>query len=138
MQSPSLLTTPTGVQCTTADRIPSRTLVYARSDGFCEIMAADCRLTADAIVSRVPSHGGGDASTLFAVCQECAITLQCMDSAMVQRLGYRVANACAAARTPFLWRQKHRLLLDAGGGLHHRSGHRADEHVGDDELAVQA
>jgi hypothetical protein len=107
---------PAGVRCTTA-WIDPRTLVYARAEGFCEILAHGCRLTADAIVSRVPSRDGGDASTLFSVCQECAITLECMDFQLVRRLGYRVVAAADAAATPFLWRQKHRLLLDGHGGL---------------------
>ena len=106
---------PAGVRCTAW--IDPRTLVYARAEGFCEIMTHGCRLTADAIVSRVPSRDGGDASTLFGVCQECTITLECMDFQMVQRLGYCVVAAADAAATPFLWRQKHRLLLDTRGGL---------------------
>ncbi|MDG4668004.1 hypothetical protein [Mycobacterium sp. 236(2023)] len=98
-------------------------------------MVADCRLTADAIVSRVPSHGGGDPSTLFAVCQECAIALQRMESQMAQRLGYRVEQAHTAATTPFFWRYKHRLLFDAGGGLHHLSGCRSGKPFGDESPA---
>jgi hypothetical protein len=108
---------PTGVRCADAERIPPRTLVFARSGGYCEIMAGDCGLAANAIVSRVPDYGGGDASTLFAVCQECAIKLQRMDSQIMQRLGYRVEQAHAVSRTPFFWRQRHRLLLDSGGAL---------------------
>lgn len=109
---------PTGVHHTGKEEFPPRALIFARSEGYCEVMATDCRLVAQAIVPRVPNHGGGDASMQFAVCQECAITLRRMDYQLVQRLGYRVENAASAASTPFFWRQQHRVLLDAGGGLH--------------------
>lgn len=133
--SDQLPASPTGVRCSYADRVPARTLVLARSAGFCEIMVASCRLTADAIMSRIPSHGGGDPSTLIAVCQECAIALRRMDSQIVQRLGYRVEHAHTAATTPFFWRQKHRLLFDAGGGLHHVSGHPTEKTPGEASTA---
>ena len=94
-------------------------MVFARSGGFCEVMATGCHLNADAIVSRVARRDDGDASTLFAVCQECAITLQRMDSHLVRRLGYHLDSAPEAATTPFLWRQKHRLILDTRGALRH-------------------
>lgn len=126
-----LAASPTCVRCSDTDRVPARTLVFARSGGFCEIMVAECGLTADAIVSRVPSHGGGDPSTLFAVCQECAITVQRMDSQIVQRLGYRVEEAYSAATTPFFWRQRHRVCFDADGGLHPLSGRGTGESSGD-------
>ena len=108
---------PAGVQSGADFRMRPRTLVFARSEGYCEIMATGCHLTADAVISRVPRRGDGDASTLFAVCQECAITLQRMDSQMIYHLGYRLDSVSDAAATPMLWRQKHRLLLDARGGL---------------------
>lgn len=108
---------PAGVQSGAAFRMRPRTLVFARSEGYCEIMGTGCHLTADAVISRVPRRGDGDASTLFAVCQECAITLQRMDSQMIYHLGYRLDSVSDAAATPMLWRQKHRLYLDAYGGL---------------------
>jgi hypothetical protein len=108
---------PAGVQSGAAFRMRPRTLVFVRSEGYCEIMATGCRLTAYAVISRVPRRGDGDASTLFAVCQECAIALQRMDSQMISHLGYRLDAVSDAAATPMLWRQKHRLLLDADGGL---------------------
>lgn len=108
---------PAGVQSGAALRMRPRAVVFARSEGYCEIMALGCHLTADAVISRAPGRVDEDASALFAVCQECAKTLQRMDSQMMQRLGYHLNSVSVAAATPMLWRQKHRLLLDARGGL---------------------
>lgn len=111
---------PTGVQHAGEEDLAPGALIFARSEGYCELMVADCRVMARAIASRVPNHGGGDASTStqFAVCEECAITLRRTDHLLVQRLGYRVEHAPSAVSTPFLWRQQQRVLRDAGGGLH--------------------
>lgn len=108
---------PTGVSCGPPARSTPKVLVLARASGHCEIMSAGCTLSADTISSRLEDQASGDASTLFAVCRQCANTLEQLDAHMAARVGYRVANSQVARAFPFLWRQTHRVLLGRDGSM---------------------
>jgi hypothetical protein len=93
--------------------------ITARSSGHCEIMAADCLLTLDALASRI--RGGcwresRDAAAGYAVCQSCLAAVARMEPRLSHQLGYIVANSSNAAAVPFYWRQKHWMRFDSAGG----------------------
>jgi hypothetical protein len=109
---------PTGVQSASARKESAATLVFARSSGFCEVMATGCLLRSDALAARtaLPTEVA-DPSMLFAVCTACADTVNQLDPQIAARLGYRVTGGRCAATVPFFWRQTHRVMMDAEGGL---------------------
>ncbi|MCB0937442.1 WhiB family transcriptional regulator [Mycobacterium sp. 4D054] len=105
---------PAGVRCSTP--APAAALVWARASGHCEIMAPDCRLTADSLESRLGEPPGKDtASTLFAACVRCANSIASLDPKLARRLGYRVCSRDRAPDAPFLWRQQHWVILNTDG-----------------------
>jgi hypothetical protein len=94
-------------------------VITARSSGHCEIMAADCLLTLDAIASRIRGRCGrefADAAAGYAVCQSCQAAVARMEPRLSQQLGYIVASSSNAAAVPFYWRQSSWMLLDSAGG----------------------
>jgi hypothetical protein len=94
-------------------------VVTARSSGHCEIMAAGCLLTLDAIASRIRGRCGrelADAAAGYAVCQSCQAAVARLEPRLSHQLGYIVANSSNAAAVPFYWRQSSWMLLDSAGG----------------------
>jgi hypothetical protein len=94
-------------------------VITARSSGHCEIMAQECRLTLDAIASRIRSRCGrelADAAAGYAVCQSCQAAVARMEPRLSQQLGYVVDNSADAATVPFYWRQSRWMRLDSAGG----------------------
>jgi Transcription factor WhiB len=94
-------------------------VITARSSGHCEIMAADCLLTLDAIASRIRGRCGReltDAAAGYAVCQSCQGAVAWMEPRLSQQLGYIVDNPANAATVPFYWRQSRWMRLDSAGG----------------------
>ncbi|MFB1298508.1 WhiB family transcriptional regulator [Mycobacterium sp. pW049] len=109
---------PTGVISRPARGISAKAIVLARASGHCEVMAPGCRLSVSLMESRLPNGFVDDAATVFAVCEPCAEAVQTLDPRIASRMGFRVDNPMSARVTPFVWRQAHRLLFDAAGGLH--------------------
>jgi hypothetical protein len=98
--------------------VPSR--VIARSSGHCEILAAGCRYSPDAITSRLTGStvtGGACASQLFVACVICRQTVDDLPRRLAHSYGYRIGSAAAAAVIPFYWRQSRWVLLDPGGRM---------------------
>ena len=100
--------------------------IAARSSGHCEIMTGDCRLSLDAIASRIRDASPGelpDAATGYAVCRECRAAVTRMEPRLSDQLGYTVDNPTRAPAVPFYWRQTHWLLLDGAGAQADESQH---------------
>jgi hypothetical protein len=95
--------------------------VLARSSGQCEVMAAECRLTADTQVSRLVGVMAGDAASaavVYAACARCADAVSAaFDPMAARRLGYVVDSPTQAPDIPFYWRQCRWVLLGRAGQL---------------------
>ncbi|MBE1551899.1 hypothetical protein GGC64_005986 [Mycobacterium sp. OAS707] len=115
-----------------ADRIPARlhrpaaplipasarTAVLARSSGHCEILAEDCRLSLDRIVTRRAMRPESPAPPdLFAACHRCAEMVAALDPNLSARFGYLVDGHRDPGQVPFYWRQSRWVLLDRDGWL---------------------
>jgi len=103
-----------------ASPIPAsaRTAVLARSSGHCEILAEDCRLSFDRIVSRRTVRSESPAPPdLFAACHRCAEMVAALDPNLSNRFGYVVDGHRDPAQVPFYWRQSRWVLLDRDGWL---------------------
>jgi hypothetical protein len=104
-------------------RLPAKTTVTeaitARSSGHCEILAQECRLTLDAIASRIRGQCRrelADAAAGYAVCRSCRAAVAVMEPRLSRHLGYIVAISSNVAAVPFYWRQSSWMLLDSAGG----------------------
>ena len=126
---PSTPPPPTTIHRTEPPRLPpvirppakhtAAAVITARSSGQCEIMAADCLLTLDAIASRIRGRCGrelADAAAGYAVCARCQAAVARMEPRLSHQLGYIVANSSNAAAVPFYWRQSSWMRLDSAGG----------------------
>jgi hypothetical protein len=92
-------------------------VITARSSGHCEILAPGCRLSLDAIASRIDcSQEPPDASGGYAVCRNCRVAVTGMEPRLRRRLGYTVDSLSATTSVPFCWRQSHWMRLDPAGG----------------------
>jgi hypothetical protein len=94
-------------------------VITARSSGHCEIMAADCLLTLEAIASRIRGRCGrelADPAAGYAVCRICQAAVTRMEPRLSHQLGYIVDNPANAANVPFYWRQSSWMSLDSAGG----------------------
>jgi Transcription factor WhiB len=94
-------------------------VITARSSGHCEIMAPDCRLSLEAIASRIRGKTGHelpDAAAGYAVCRTCQAAVTRMEPRLSDQLGYTVDRPATAPAVPFYWRQTHWMRLDSAGG----------------------
>jgi hypothetical protein len=94
-------------------------VITARSSGHCEIMAPDCRLGLEAIVSRVRGRCWQelpDPAAGYAVCRACQAAVARMEPRLCHELGYIVDSLATAATVPFYWRQNRWMRLDSAGG----------------------
>ena len=94
-------------------------VITARSSGHCEIMASGCRLTLDAIVSRLggrPCDELPDAAAGYAICRTCQATVTRMEPRLSHQLGYLIDSPATAVTAAFYWRQSRWMLLDSAGG----------------------
>ena len=106
-----------------------RQFIFARSEGFCEVMASGCELAATEIHHRRPRAMGGTnrpetnyASNGLAICRRCH--LKCESSRNWARdNGFILLQSDDPAKTPVWWRsnwkgnRKAMVLLDDGGTL---------------------
>jgi hypothetical protein len=132
-QAAALVTAAPNEQRPAADQVPTplrrpaasggrasvRATVLARSSGYCEVLAEDCRLSFDRLVSRRASEMSESpaAPDLFAACHRCADMVAALDPNLSNRFGYLVDGHRDSAQVPFYWRQSRWVLLDRDGWL---------------------
>ena len=104
-------------------------MIFARSEGYCEVLSLACELAATEIHHRRPRGMGGTkkpetnyASNGLAICRRCHLKCEAMRSWAIDN-GFIVRQSDNPAEIPVWWRsswsgnRKAMVLLDDGGAL---------------------